>query len=228
MSIIVAIVSTRDGVVASDGRRFASAWLENGCVVKPATIESEVFDKTFALDGNKIVGAFCGLMSFSGQSIAEHIAEIVSPPIPSGAQFAPIVEKIAAEVARKLHCVADREVIFACRKLDLLLVAGESLTRSGLCIASVRVHPANSAVKADTAITRADSSNRYWIYGDDRAVAGARTVFEANHAPNRDVDFLTRLADQSVRAAISAAGSHPHGSETACGGQVFLRRTWYA
>jgi hypothetical protein len=228
MSIIVAVASTRNGGVASDGRRFAPAWLENGCVVRPAAIESEVFDKTLTLDGNKIVGAFCGLMSFSGQSIAEHITEIVSPPIPSGAQFAPVVENIAGEVARRLNCVADREVTFPCRKLDLLLVAGESLTRSGLCIASIRVHPVNGAIKADTGIVRADSSNRYWIYGDDRAVSAARTVFEANHAPNRDAGFLKRLAGQAVQAGIAAAGPHPHGSDPACGGQVFLRRTWYA
>jgi hypothetical protein len=75
VSLILALLTSRDGIVASDGRRFGNAVLENRKVVKPAPIESEKFDKTFSLDGGRVVGAFAGLMCFSGKEIAEHIDE---------------------------------------------------------------------------------------------------------------------------------------------------------
>lgn len=61
MSVIVAVVSGRDGVVASDGRRSSPAVLVDGRVEKPSIVESDEFDKTFALDCGKVIGAFCGL-----------------------------------------------------------------------------------------------------------------------------------------------------------------------
>ena len=79
MSVIVAMISNRDGAIASDGRLFGPARIENGQVTDPATVESDSFDKTFAIAGGKIVGAFCGLMSFSGRTVAEHVDEIVRP-----------------------------------------------------------------------------------------------------------------------------------------------------
>ena len=98
MSIIAALISSRDGVVASDGRKFSSAdvHVESGqtTVSKPAQIESDDFDKTFELGDRKIVGACCGLVSFSGLTVGEHIVEIATPAIVEGAQFPLVVERI--------------------------------------------------------------------------------------------------------------------------------------
>ena len=66
MSIIVAVVSNKCGVVASDGRRFNSGRIDivTKAVIDPVTIATDAFDKTFELYGGKLIGTFCGLLEF--------------------------------------------------------------------------------------------------------------------------------------------------------------------
>lgn len=233
MSIIAALISTRDGVVASDGRKFGSAdvHIESGqiTVLRPAQIESDEFDKTFELEGRKIVGAFCGLVSFSGMTIGEHVVEIAAA-IASRAQFTSVVEKVAEGLRTRIDCISDKEVMRALRKLDLLLVGGERLTRADMRIASIRIHTEDGVIKAATKIDSVAKGSPCWrsIYGDDNAQAAARGVFEANLSSSSDADFLTRLVREAIEVGISASGPHPQGSDLACGGRVFLRRTYYS
>jgi hypothetical protein len=55
MSIIAALASTRDGFVASDGRKFSSAFWDKGVIITPAHIDQDDYDKTFELDRGKVI-----------------------------------------------------------------------------------------------------------------------------------------------------------------------------
>ena len=61
VSIIVAFVSEKGGVVGRDGRMFSAAHFDcYGQLDKHAQIERDDFDKTFKI-GERIIGAFCGV-----------------------------------------------------------------------------------------------------------------------------------------------------------------------
>lgn len=227
MSVIVALISTRDGVVASDGRHFGSALLANGKVVQRAVITSEEFDKTFSLNRGKLIGAFTGLMSFSGKSIGQHILEIIdnSDNSPVGKnKFSTITARIEQEMKTKLGQIDNQEVIFACRKLDILLVGSETLTRYEQRIAAISFFPDNGSIVSKKEIVAAKQFNQYYVYGEEKARTAATQVFRSNSAPNRDSKFLRNLAIGAVKAGIRAAGTHPYGLEPACGGKVFTKR----
>jgi len=227
MSVIVALISARDGVVASDGRRFGSALFANGKIVQPASVESEEFDKTFCLYGGKLIGAFAGLMSFSGRNIAQHILEIVDNSGCATTEFSSIADKLEQGMISKLGQIGEQEVIFDCRKLDVLLAGGKSLTRREFRIAAFRFFPRNGTIISQRDIVVADKAIRYYLYGEDKARTAADGLLGANSAPNRDANFLKTLASRAVEAGIRAAGNHPYGSQAACGGKVFTKRTYY-
>jgi hypothetical protein len=228
MSIIVALISSRAGIVGSDGRLFSSAEVapNGGRTTEPVKVTSDEFDKTFALAGGEIIGAACGLMGFSGLTIAQHVAQIVGPVLPVGCQFGTLVDQITAEMIRRL--TAEPCVAFPRRRGELLLVAGEPLVRSGVSIAAVQFTPENNLIKPTTDFIPAERHSKplvYKIYGDANAEAAARSVFRENRAPNKDVIFLKALAERVIRAGIRASGVHPDGSDPGCGGRVFTRTT---
>ena len=227
MSVIVALISSADGVVSSDGRLFDSAWLDNGQVTKPALISSESFDKTFVIYDGKAIGAFSGLMHFSGKTVADHISEIAVSHTSFGISLTALAETVREEMRDRLWEIDPEEVVFACRTLDILLVGGRNLTRAEVGIISIRFSARRDAIISEEDIVWADRGNRYYVRGEDRAIRAAARVFETNRAPNRDIKFLKKLARQAVRAGISAAGTPPHGSDLACGGKVFTKQTRY-
>jgi hypothetical protein len=227
MSVIVALISIRDGVVASDGRMFGSARLENGRVATPAQVATETFDKTFALAGGKVLGAFSGLMRFSGKTVADHAAEIADALAAQERDLDAIVTRFVTEMSARLKSIDKDEVIPPCRKLDVLLVGGAQLTRAHMRIVSLRFFPDRDRIATDSETVAADRRNRYYVRGEDKAAAAAGRILGANRAPNSDVSFLKRLAQQAVQVGIKEAGIHPHGTEKACGGQTYCRRTWY-
>jgi len=223
VSIIAALISSTDGVVSSDGRLFDSAWLDNGQVTKPALISSESFDKTFVIYDGKAIGAFSGLMHFSGKTVADHISEIAAGHTSFGISLTALAETVREEMRDRLWEIDPEEVVFACRTLDILLVGGRNLTRAELGIISIRFSARGDAIISEEGTVWADRGNRYYVRGEDRAMRAAVRVFETN----RDIKFLKKLARQAVRAGISAAGTHPHGSDLACGGKVFTKQTRY-
>jgi len=227
MSVIVALISNRDGAVASDGRLFGPARLDNGRVTRPATIESNAFDKTFALAGGKVIGAFSGLMRFSGNTISKHVSEIATLLLSRECGLQSLAAGLEAEIRNRLAQIDDQEVIFPCRKLDVLLVAGDNLTRSNMRIVSIRFSPKENAIASETETVAADRRNRYYVRGEDKAAAAAARLLADNRAPNKDPAFLKRLTTQAVQIGIRAAGIHPHGTDPACGGDIFTKHTWY-
>jgi hypothetical protein len=225
MSVIVALISTLDGIVASDGRMFGSARLESGRVVTPAQVESETFDKTFVLAGGRLVGAFAGLMQFSGKTVAEHAAEAADELATKESNLDIFVRHLAAEISTRLEGVDRNEVIPAYRKLDMLLVGGAHFTRADMRIVSLSFLPQDDRIVTETNTVWADRRNQYFVHGEDRARAAAVMTLNSNRAPNRDAPFLKKLSLRAVQAGIAASGVNPHGTERACGGQTYWRHT---
>ena len=120
-------------------------------------------------------------------------------------------------------------MIHPCRKLDLLLVGGERLKRADMRIASICIHPEGDAIKVERKIDSVVGgySCSYSTYGEDNARAATTVVFKANSSYSADANFLSQLVRRAIEAGISACGLHPHGSEVACGGRTFVRRTFY-
>jgi len=227
MSVIAALISTRDGVTASDGRRFSPKDLVNGMPSKPLKVESDDFDKTFSLAGGKVIGAFCGLLGFGKRTIAEHIQEITRDSFRSGMTFMEIVELVEQELTARLNQVDDEEVTRLCRNVDLLLVGGAQLTRNKMRIAGVRFCAKPDRVTPSRDVVSAPKANQYYVYGEDLARIAAAKTFEGNHVPGRDVSFLTRLVRHAIDVGIQNCGIKEPGGLRACGGRVFTARTWY-
>lgn len=227
MSIIAAFISNRNGVVASDGREFGPVRFENGVAIEQAQVISEEFDKTFSIDKGRVIGAYCGLMSFAGMTIAGHITQIVGDMSQRVMDFPLIVEGIEIGMKIRLSQIDDDDAIFSCRKIDLLLVAGLHLTKERLYMASIRFMPVNEDIITDVSLLEAGPLKKYYVYGEDQARAAAANVFGKNCANNKDEKFLTKLAQDAVRAGIYAAGPHLYGPEKACGGKIFTKKTRY-
>ncbi|MFX1555031.1 MAG: hypothetical protein ACFFBV_13985 [Promethearchaeota archaeon] len=224
MSVIAALISKRDGVTASDGRKFSSTHLVNGMASKPLKVESDDFDKTFSLAGGKVIGAFCGLLEFGERTIAEHIQEITRDSFSSGKTFMQIVELVEQELTVRLNQVDDGEVTRLCRNVDLLLVGGVHLTRHKMRIAGVRFCAKLDGVTTTRDVVSAAKANQYYVYGEDLARIAATKTFDSNRAPNKDVSFLTKLVKDAIEVGIRNCGIREPGGLRACGGRVFTTR----
>jgi hypothetical protein len=228
MSIIVGLASDYNGIVASDGRRFAPGKVENGKVVAPGPVDSDEFDKTFEIAGGVIVGAFAGLMCFSGKNVGEHVAEIFKSCDCAGSAFAEVVSTVRREMESRLLEIDEEEVVLSFRKIDLLLVAGAQLGKKGHQIAAVRLFPDNGGIKSELEMVFPNGAVRYYVFGEDKARDGAFRVMKANSSTNKSATFLKMLAARAVKAGINKAGPRPDGgSEAACGGSVFSKSTRY-
>lgn len=227
MSVIAALISTRDGAIASDGRRFSSVHFVNGVPSEPPSIASDDFNKTFSLAGGKVVGAFCGLLEFSGATVAEHVRDITDSSFSSGATFMHIVDLVEQQLTDRLNQVDDGEVILSCRNVDLLLVGGAQLTRNDMRVAGMRFCAKPDGVAPTRDVVSAATANRHYVYGEDLARAAAAKTFDDNHVPSRDPAFLMKLVSTAINAGIQNCGIKKPGGLRACGGKVFTARTWY-
>jgi len=228
MSIIVALISEKDGIVASDGRLFGPAMFENDQVIQPAAIESDEFDKTFSLGEGRLIGAFSGLTHFSGKNIREHVEEVIVPLLHSTTSFEALSLELEKEFYSRFIQIDSHEVILPCRKLEMLLVAGNNLNRSEMRIRSIRFIPKGNEIVKESNIFAADKTrNRYVVGGDMQAGRAAMDVLGGRIAIEKDSAFLKKLAKQAIQAGIVATGAHPLGIDPACGGSIFVQRTWY-
>ena len=227
MSVIIALISNRAGIVTSDGRIFGPALLDGGKVTRLASIESESFDKTFSLDRGKVIGALSGLIRFSGKTLSEHVSDVAAPLLCRSGDLQALTNEIEKEVSQRLAHIDTHEVIFSCRKLDLLLVAGMSLGKADMRIVSIRFYPKDNVIASESECVAAYQKVQYYARGEDKAVAAARGILAKNHAPNSDTAFLKKLATQTIRVAIKTSGTHEHGSALACGGQIFCKSTFH-
>ena len=223
MSIIIALISTRCGVVASDGRRFSSAFPDKQI---PAEVELENFDKTFSLLKGKVIGAFAGLLEFSGRTIREHIVETASAWLDSSEDYESLANKIKHDMQEKLSEIRDDEVGFIYRTLDLLLVAGDRLAGNNPKIFAIRFEPRNDLIIADGPEI-VESSPRHIgqrIRGVPEAREGAEKALILKRNKKIDIEYLEALAGRGIKSGIYSSRSHPYGTEQACGGSIFVRR----
>ena len=214
MSFIVAVISSRAGVVASDGRRFASVQIG-----QPAPVETNEWDKTFELSGEGIIGAFCGLLEFSGLTISEHIREIIASTLACQTRLTSIVDHITTGMVSRLNQAAEEDVARTERLVDVLLVGGERLKRDRkLKIFSIRFEP-----KEGTVIPEVRDWPMFCVAGDPSAMAAAKSFLDKNYVGNRGPAHLRKLAEQAVETAVAGTGSRPHTCTAACGGTKFFR-----
>jgi len=153
-------------------------------VSRAATVESDAFDKTFAIAGGKVIGGFSSLMRFSGKTISEHVLEIATPLIRGTRTIQSLAPRIEAEITDRLAHIDDQEVIFPCRKLDVFLVTGANLTRSDMQIVSISFFPKQNLITSGTETVAANTRNRYFVRGEDKAAAAAARLL-ANDRPTK-------------------------------------------
>jgi len=228
VSVIAALISTHNGVTASDGRRFGSTDYVNGIPSEPFKVESDDFDKTFSLAGGKVIGAFCGLLEFGERTIAEHIQEITRDSFGSGMTFMEIVELVERELTDRLNQVDDIEVGRLSRNLCLLLVGGAQLTQRKMRIAGIKFCAESDGITHTRDVVSATKeANQYYVYGEDLALKATAKTFDDNPVLGRHVAFLTRLARDAIDVGIRNCGTKEPGGFHACGGSVFTARTRY-
>lgn len=229
MSVIAALISTHNGVTASDGRRFGSIDYVNGIPSEPFEVESDDFDKTFSLAGGKVIGAFCGLLEFGERTIAEHMQEITRDSFGSGMAFMEIVELVERELTDRLNQLDDRKVTRLSRKVNLLLVGRAHLTQGKMRIAGIRFCAKSDGVTPARDVVSATRANQCYpiVYGEDLARKAAVRTFDDNRVRGRHVAFLTRLVRDAIDAGIRDCGTKEPGGFRACGGRVFTARTRY-
>ena len=183
MSIICAYISPRSGVVASDGRRFASARYEHGKLTAPP--ESDDSDKTFALKDGQVVGAYCGLLAFGGRDVSAHIAEIADSVAQGCRDLAALSEAIAAGLSGRLTQIDPDEVLFCFRTTEVLIVGGEHFTRKDMRIVYLRFFPEQDKIQTVVDLQHADpGGKRFYVRGECKAQAAAEQLFQADQRPS--------------------------------------------
>jgi hypothetical protein len=223
MSIIIALVSSRGGVVASDGRRFTSAFPDKGIL---AEIEQDNFDKTFSLFGGKVIGAFAGLLEFSGRTVREHISEIAPSRLDSSGDSEALANAIKHDLQEKLSIIRVEEVGRTYRRLDLLIVAGDRLSANNLKIFVIRFEPRNGIIVAEAPEIVCSSTHRIEqrFGGDPLAIAGAKEAMNVKRHEKINIGYLEGLVRRGIKGGIHSCGTHSFGTERTCGGGPFIRR----
>ena len=141
VSVILAVISRRNGVVASDGRLFGSVKLQNDRPVGQVPLDRDDFDKTFPLCQRRVVGAFAGLTCFGGKTIAEHVAEIVKEKSPYPRSLEQVVNALEEPLFQRISAIPSEEAVFPRRKVDLLLAGRKDLNRQRCQIAKLMFWP---------------------------------------------------------------------------------------
>jgi len=222
MSIIAAFVSGEGAVVASDGRMFTPAQLDGEKVIKPAEIERDDFDKTFNFN-NSIIGAFCGLLSFSGLTTSTHITEILSAIGEPTGTFESIIPTLGDNFRKRLNSISPDEILFNLRKVDILLV--RRISKKAMGVVQMRFVPNNGEIRIDKNLSTIKNVKRYFLFGDDMAQNCASKVFTNNKAKNQNINFLSMLITKAIQTGISSAGKSPFNQKIAsCGGTIFRKQ----
>jgi len=220
MSIILSMISKKGGVVCSDGRKFSSIIIkEDDTSDEKATIASDNYDKTFNIQ-KKLIGAYCGLLSFSSHNIQEHIADLVKDKL--NVNHEEIIAIIENGLRDKLLQISHDEIRLKSRKIDLLLVGRKDKKR--MQISALSFFPQESTILSikETVIT--NSENRYYTFGDDNAQRSAKNILNQNKAPNFDNSYLIKLSKKAISAGINYSSRHPYSDEQSCGGDIFFRQ----
>jgi hypothetical protein len=175
-----------------------------------------------------MVGAFCGLLEFGGLTVGNHVQRIVEPLLLGDPDLSTLTDAVRGELSERLRNINDQEVAFDFRKVDLILVGGRNLSRANMRIVAFRFFPSNGRIESAIEEVLPDKrSNKYYLFGDDQAQGGARKFFENDRSPSRDARVLQHLVRTSIARGIESSGKGPNGQDPACGGTIFIKRTWH-
>jgi len=163
-------------------------------------------------------------MGFSGKDIPEHIDESLQPLLAEEKDFLAVANELSDAIKSKLSNIDDKEVIFDCRKLDVLIVSGKWSRKGRLELAKLRFIPDKGAIIPSTELVRPGGDPWHSLFGDEHATAAAHRFLSRNPARNRDASFLRTFALRAMTVGISACGSQPYGPDRACGGKFFVQK----
>ncbi len=231
MTVIVALISKKDGFVASDGRIFSPVYIQDGKTVGTAQISNDYFNKTFCLYNGKIVGCFAGIMKFSEKTISEHVSEIENSSLFS--DIGSFKDELKGEMLNRLTAISCQEIIFCRRKLNVVLVGGKNLKRSDMRIISLEFYPDGKQIGCREKVVKSEDipSNQLGFYtqGDAKAISKVKELISHNGTGITTANRLEEFIKTLVKEGIMAADYHPDGNGTdcSCGGKLFQRRTWY-
>jgi hypothetical protein len=219
MSIIAAFVSGQGAIVASDGRMFTSARFDGGKIVEQPKIGRDDFDKTFNFNNN-IIGAYCGLLSFSGLTTSTHITEILSGIKEPSGDFENIIRTLGENFRNRLLSIPSNEVLFKFRHVDAIFVG--RVSKKAMEAIKMRFIPNHSDICIENIPSIIKNDNRYFLFGNDTAQKGAINIFANNKAQNHDLSFLSKLIMKAIKAGITS--SSKFNQEKECGGTIFRKQ----
>jgi len=232
MSVLLALISRRDGLIATDGRQFAPAQYEGDRRVQDAEPETDCFNKTFSLLDGKVVGGFVGLVKFSGKTVADHVRDILLSRCPRPTGLEQIAGVVGPELAQRLEQIVEGEVLQQHRIVDVVFVGGRDLRRANFLIIPLCFRPSasgNGITWEKQAAVSYQKSRELWplFRGDGAATARGQEFLAATTSRSTNREHLGSLARQTLAMAIARAGVHPHGTQESCGGEIFVELTYY-
>lgn len=207
MSIAVALIGSSCSVIASDSR----------CTHSDGSTE-DTCEKLFHSVKYPITFAVTGLLKFSGYTTGQWF-DLLLPP--SLGTIDRVTHELSTAIAPKLSAIAESEVGFEHRRLDLVLVGREIFAdaRSRQTIRSISFFPKMEMRKISCEVKTFDD---FCTSGDDTAKSAVTRKLKASGAHRRalPVSSIELLARQLVRHAIRNTGLHPVHKTPACGGPV--------
>jgi hypothetical protein len=226
MSIIIGIVTDTCALVASDGRLHSGAYYENDKRIKDSEVIQDDFDKTFVLNGGKIIGAVAGTMKFEDKIIAEHLVKLMA-----NNTFTPetLVDVLCKGLREQFEQISSAEIAFAYRKLDLIIINSNSGEMKDMKIQARRLHPDsnNSSIEIERfEISPKVQGHAAWqIYGDDTSQR------EINDFLSTEIQKMTRIDEKglrslmykAIRLGIKVSEKNNEGNDLNCGGKVFVK-----
>ena len=227
MSVIVSLVSSKGAIVASDGRMYGPAvFREWGLVEIPSKILSDEHDKTFKLERLGLCSTFCGLMSFSGRSIPEHVNELASSICLEVIDTWDIAETIGNGMKGRLENVDANEVGVAFRTIDLLF-SGRQVKGGGPGTVAIRLASEGKSIGIESKTFHANGGWAYCSAGDDLAKAECLQFLDRTKQAGTQglgTSTLGTLARKTIRRGIKKSGLYKGNGCPSCGGKTFVKQ----
>ncbi len=224
MSIILAFITQKLAIVLSDGRLHESVpMIDDVTPSRKATIMSDKFDKTFCLNKGKIIGAYCGLLQFDNRTISEHIKELWGDKL-NEMNISDAVNVVCKELKKRLDSIHEKDILKAWRKIDMLFVGKDSLTKENV-IVRVRFDPSDWSASPQINTERIEKNyNHYAVFGDDSAQARIKNILENLPIHKKNIEFLLEWGRFSIKEGIKSSGIDKRISDNlSCGGDTFVQ-----
>jgi hypothetical protein len=216
MSVVIALISTSGGVVASDGR-----------TIRGGELFDDNFDKTFSLCQHRIVGTFAGSMGFGGRSVAQHLREIEQEQSRKPESLVECKDIIREHYEFKVNTVSDNGLLLELRKSDILLVGGKYLTDHYFQIVKLcfRLNDNKTQIicTTDELIECSETGCNWIILGDDSAVSAANQYMrrQTENYIEHNFEYFAELTQSAIQCGIDKSGFIESCQYQICGGNVF-------